>query len=490
MSDQTDLRSACQAFVASAFAALAEEHVLPAPRYHAHMAVGRDYFGDTIMPLAEFTALEALLDQRYAKRFAEPHKRRHPEFAKTYIFSLLEACIARCAHAGDFTPSGPTVEGAIDELLAVLGTRTYDLVCARHVSHLTTASGTEIQIGDVTIMPEPYGPHAAITDRIRREIPGAPRAWNRDLLRPYDPPHALLIVRETTDAADPYAVQSRLSSRLERFLLIARLLTAGTVQSVYEASGVATLISCMDPQIHKAHKGMLDTLVRRTVRLTGDEAPVFTAVSDMIHAADVKRDGIVATSFDVALSKYNHSHTTDSPYEHLVDLATALEGVLIGAENEGEGLTLRLCTRAAALLTSDDDPAIAVFSDVKELYGLRSKLVHGGQITERDLRRVFTRVSTVPADDAEHRFGMALAHAVDRMRDLVRRAILARLCLAEQPNPVWPFSGRTPVDAILADDRQRDTWRRRWHARLASVGADYAGGKPRAAVDIISQEDW
>jgi hypothetical protein len=126
---------------------------------------------------------------------------------------------------------------------------------------------------------------------------------------------------------------------------------------------------------------------------------------------------------------------------------------------------------------------------VKELYGLRSKLVHGGQITEKDLRKVFTRVSTVPADDAERWFGMALAHAVDRMRDLVRRAILARLCLAEHPNLTWPFTGHTSVDAILADDHQRDAWRSRWHTRLASLGADFAGGKPRAAVDTTSQED-
>ncbi|MFE5501349.1 hypothetical protein ACFQ73_02205 [Amycolatopsis japonica] len=489
MSDHPDLRGACQAFVASAFAALANEHVLPTPRYHAYMAVGRDYFGDSIMPLAEFIELEAQLDKHYTERFSEPLKREHAEFAQTYIFGLLEACINRCAQAGDFTPSGPAVEESIEELLEVLSTSTYELVCAQHVSHLTTASGVEIQIGDITIIPEPEDSHRFLTNRIQQEIPSAPRAWNRDLPRPYDPPHTLLIIRETTDTPDPYVVRSQLSAKLERFLLLARLLTAGTVQSDYETSGMTTLIACMNPQIHTSGKGMLDTLVRRTVRLTGDEAAVFAAVSDMIDTVDIKRDGIVATSFDVALDKYNHSHTIGSPYEHLVDLATALEGVLIGADNEGEGLTLRLCTRAAVLLARDDDPATAVFNDVKELYGLRSKLVHGGQIAEKDLRKVFTRVSTVPPGDAERRFGMALAYAVDRLRDLVRRAILARLCLAEHPNPAWPFTGHTAVDALLADDHQRDTWRSYWHTRLAALGADYAGGKPRAAVDTISQED-
>lgn len=325
-----------------------------------------------------------------------------------------------------FHPSGSPIEESIDELLTVLGTRTYELVCTRWVSHLTTGSSTEAQIGDVTVVPEADGPHSVLVDRIRREIPSAPRAWNRDLPHPYDPPHALLIIRETTNDPDAYAVCSRLSTRLERFLLLARLLTAGTVQSVSEVSGMTTLIAPMNPQVHTFNRGMLDTLVRRTVRLTGDETLAFAALSEMIDSADIKRNGIVATSFDVALGKYNHSYSTSSPYEQLVDLATALEGILIGAENEGEGLTLRLCTRTAALVAREDDPAITVFGDVKELYRLRSKLVHGGKITKQDLRKVFVRVSTVPDDDAEHRFGVALAYAVDRMRDLVRRAILAQ----------------------------------------------------------------
>lgn len=66
---------------------------------------------------------------------------------------------------------------------------------------------------------------------------------------------------------------------------------------------MTTLIACMNRQIHTSGRGLLDTLVRRTVRLTGDEAPAFTAVSDMIDSADIKPDGIVATSFDVALGK-------------------------------------------------------------------------------------------------------------------------------------------------------------------------------------------
>jgi len=100
---------------------------------------------------------------------------------------------------------------------------------------------------------------------------------------------------------------------------------------------------------------------------------------------------------------------------------------------------LRLRSRVAVLLAVNDDPARALFNDVDHLYRLRSKLVHGGQISEKELRKIIGRISTVPTEAIENRFGVALGYAVDRMRDLVRRAILARLCLAAEPHPLWPF---------------------------------------------------
>ena len=56
------------------------------------------------------------------------------------------------------------------------------------------------------------------------------------------------------------------------------------------------------------------------------------------------------------------------------------------------------------------------------------------------------------------------------MRDLVRRAILARLCLAAEPDPLWPFAGCVAVDTALVDDETRRYWRERWHERVAERG--------------------
>jgi hypothetical protein len=487
VSNEADLRPAARAFIAAAFDALSAENVIPTPIYHPYVAVGRDYFGDTIRALPEYHELERQVDDAYPERFAGPVPRPHAEFASSYIFGFLEACIARCGRERNFDVDAPAVDESIDELLAVLGTTSSEIVCCRHVSHLTTTSGEEVQIGDVTVVPETE--RRELVDRIQREVRGAASTWNRDDPRPYAPPHSLLIIREISEDPEPYAVADRLSRRLERFLLLARLLTAGTMQSTYEISGATTLVARMNPVMNTFRTGWFGGLVRRTVRLNGDEGSALDALDALIEAADVKREGMVATSFDVALSKFNRSHSSDSPYEHLVDLATALEAALIGAERETEGLTLRLRSRTSALLATDDDPARALFDDVGLLYGLRSKLVHGGQIKQKDLQNTISRISTVSSETIEHRFGVALGHGVDRMRDLVRRAILARLCLAAGPEPLWPFAGDLAVDAVLADDAHRAGWRLRWHERLDALGIGYAGAPPRSAVDFLSQED-
>jgi hypothetical protein len=157
---------------------------------------------------------------------------------------------------------------------------------------LTTTSGEEAQLNDVTVVPETE--MRELTDRIQREVRGAARVWNRDDPRPHAPPHSLLIVREISDDPAAYDVAERLSHRLERFLFLARLLTAGTVQSVYEIAGATTLVARMNPIMNTFRAGWFGGLVRRTVRLSGDEAEAFAALDQLIDAAEVKREGMAA----------------------------------------------------------------------------------------------------------------------------------------------------------------------------------------------------
>ena len=483
-----DVRDTARAFIAGAFDALRKEFVLPTPVFHPYVQVGRDYYGSTIHSVPEYRLLEQQLQELYPQRFSEEPKRLHREFPSTYIFNFLEAGIARCGRLGyrdeqnHFDAQSDAVTETIDELFDILDAPTYEVVCCRVVSHLATESGDELTLGGITVVPESER-FGDINQRIGREIAGGWSAFNRDDPRPYDPPLALLIARERTDAPDPYEVADRLSGTLERFLRLARLFSAGTVYSMYEVRGMATLVSRMNPYMTEFRGAR--TLVRRTVWLNDQHGPAFEAIGELVDQADVKREGMAATSFDVALGKFNGSHHQVSPYEALVDLATALEAILAGGEKENEGLTLRLRNRAAALLATDGDPPRAIFGDVGLLYGLRSKLVHRGQIKERDLRRDLGKISTMPAGEAENRFGVAIGYAVDRMRDLVRRAILARVCLAAAPDPLWPFTG-VSVDAELSDDETRGRWRASWHDRLAALEIEAAARPPRAAVDFLT----
>jgi hypothetical protein len=487
VTDRAEIRDTARRFVAGAFEALAEEHVIPMPIYHPYVAVGRDYYGDTIRGVEAHYELERLLDAAYPERFADPRTRLDAEFASHYIFSFLEACVARCGRADDFDPAGPAVDESIDELLAVLDASTDEIVCCRHVAHLTTTAGDEVTVGDVTIVPEGEIGRGERAGRIAREIAGAARAWNRDDPRPYGPPHSLLIVREIS-GGEPYSVAERLGQRLDRFLLLARLLTAGTVQSTYEISGATTLVARMNPLMREFRFRQFGGLVRRTVRLSGAEGPAFAALGSLVDEAEIKRKGMIAASFDIALSRYNRA-VGDEPYEQLVDLATALEAALIGERRSTGAVTLRLRNRAAALLATDGDRAEALFEDIGRLYNLRSTIVHGGQFFESDLRKAIGAVSTVSPRNLEHRFGVAVGQAVDRMRDIVRRAILARLCLGAQPEPPWPFAGGGKVDAALSDDATRAAWRARWRDRLEELGVGGAADPAPPAVDALVRED-
>jgi hypothetical protein len=138
------------------------------------------------------------------------------------------------------------------------------------------------------------------------------------------------------------------------------------------------------------------------------------------------------------------------------------------------------------LLAAERDPAMSIFADVGRLYGLRSTLVHGGQIKQSDLKKDLARISTMPPGAVETRFGVAVWYAVDRMRDLLRRAILARLCLADGVQPLWPLSGDISVDAMLSDDAMRAIWRAAWRTRLSDLGVKDAADPPTSAVDFLT----
>ncbi|MET9183536.1 hypothetical protein ABZX88_35805 [Kitasatospora aureofaciens] len=478
-----DLKTLAHAFIGRAFPVLAQQHVIPVSVMQPFVRVGHDYQGSDVMSEPEFAALEAALEQAYPARFSEPLKRPHAEFANRYIFSFLEAAIARCAlEGGPFDPDSEPVARSVAELIAVLDSDEYTIHVCRAVSHITTAGDDPVQIGDVTVFPE-----IASCDLIRRTqllIPAVPTAFGGDVPFIYAPPHALVTTSSRCPHSEnPYTVGSNSSAKIDRFLLLARFLHAGTHQSGWEITGASTAVAPLRPRSRTFGTARLDALIQRVTHLSPEDAPAFTALSSAIDEAVVKRGGMVATSFDTAVYRYNRAHEAGDHFERVVDLATALEAVLTG-DDKGEGLSLRLRSRAAALLATRNDTGTAIHNDITKLYDLRSRLIHGGNLPEKDLRKTIMGISTV-ADDAM--FGVALAFAVDRMRDLTRRAFLARLFLASGTAPLWPFGRSTPVDAALADDTTRLQWRAHWRDRLHALGAGAAADPAAPGIDPITR---
>jgi hypothetical protein len=112
-------------------------------------------------------------------------------------------------------------------------------------------------------------------------------------------------------------------------------------------------------------------------------------------------------------------------------------------------VTLRICTRAAIILSMDTEPAPAIFADVKALYDLRSSLAHGAIITQNE-------------------------QLIDRLRDPARRSILMRLLLNSDGR--WPLRADPPppVDQLWTDPAVAEQWRTAWHQGAAALGAPEA----------------
>lgn len=484
VSERDMIAALAHSFIGAAFPALASDHIIPPPRHHPFLDVGRDYSGPDVNG-TEFADLEDALNAAYPERFSEPLTKQHPEFANAYLFSFLEGCVVRCADTGDdvFEADTPPVQVSVDELLSVLDASEYTLTCCRAASQITSASSAPVTIDNVTIYPDSGEPD----DLLRRAIelvPAGPSALNREIPRFYDPPSSLIVTSTITDDGDICGMARTLAGRIDRLLLLARLLFAGTHQSCWQLIGASTLVSRVSPMYRRFEKAVIpDIRMQRVVQLQESDAPAFAGLGALLDSAVVKREGMVATSFDVAVVNYNRSHETGDDFERVIDLATALEAILTGSESDTEAVGHRLRTRAAALLWTDEDPGWAIFRDVSALYGLRSRLVHGARIRETDLRKWIYSVSTVTDGSP---FGVAIALAVDRLRDLVRRSFLARLCLASGADPLWPFEGDMAVDAALSDDGQRRSWRDTWRASLTSItGSDQPAGPAKPAADPL-----
>lgn len=477
-SDAAKITEAAKALAGAAFTKLREVNVVPPSKYQPHLQVGRDYQGSDV-DIPEFAQLCELLDAAFPDRFSAAPGTFPGDYASHWAYSFIEACIARCSHNDEtFEAAAAGVQESIVELFTTLGSPDAMVAVCRLVSHVTTSGGVPVDLHGVRVVPAGF--QGGIHEEISRHIPGGYGAFARDSPRPMASPLSVLTIQD--HGSDRYRIASELTTHIDRFLLVIRLLYASTSQSIYEISGETTLLSQFKPR-SVVFNGSL-ALVQRTVRLSPNNEHAIAGLNKLISTVNRRPYGMLATSFEMALGKFARSFQSGNWDEQIVDLTTALEGALSGSSTTD--ILLRIETRAAVLLAEVNDPAESIFNDIKHLYDLRSKLVHGSSFRESELRKRNRAISTVPENMPA---GTAAAYMVDRLRDLVRRAILMRICLACEPATLWPIHSDEGVDAKLTDDIIRAVWRSRWHERLAEIGAEDAANPAREAGEFFSPEE-
>lgn len=217
-------------------------------------------------------------------------------------------------------------------------------------------------------------------------------------------------------------------------------------------------------------------------RRVGVVEPAYIAGIEAIAARlcelDTRSAEKIPPSLTIAISRFNRSHRAAPWADTLIDIAIGLEAAL--STGEKDEITLRIKSRAANLLARPGDPPRAIFGDVGELLRIRGKVAHGEPIPQKRWQDLFAArgLTQVMVEDR-------LAVLFDRWRDLLRRAILARLLL-DRAGP-WRI-GSPPaagVDEALIDPIQRREWRRAIRQRGTQLGILGAIDKPTPLRDYL-----
>lgn len=480
------IASSARSFITAAFARLAGEGLIPTLKRRPYLSVGRDYDGPRVSSLPEFVALRQDLETNWPDAFDDPNSKLDPEFADDYIFSFLETCVSRCSRDGVFENSSAAVDESIEDLYRSLVAGAHSLTAVRAVSHLTTADGNPVALNGITIAPElpgsdRYAPIRQCCDRVPRAL----AAFNCEYPFVSACPHALLETGGASKGIHSTAdTELRLSAKLERFMLLLRLLTGTTAKTHFEVRGPTTPVAPARPELARMTSSWMMPLIRRTAVVDIEYERPLRELDALLDLSLATTEQYVTTAFQIAVERFNRSFNDES-LTALVDLATALEAVFID-ESDGRGdISLRLKVRSATLLSTSSDPASRIFEDISAFYDLRSVLVHGSDLKQGKLKGKLLGISTVTQKSA---FGIGAAQAVDRMRDLVRRAMLARIGLSTGDSPMWPFGKKVSADSAFADDRFRQSMRERWREVMASIGAPWAVDSLGAPGDILEED--
>jgi hypothetical protein len=473
-----DVGAAGRNLILAAVKALGQQGIVPRRRRRAWIEVGRDYAGSTLMALPEFEQFERAVRESYPDRFDAPFGER--ELAQEYAFSLVEGAIARAVDLDDEdVASSAGVSIAVEELHRLLTRNRDDVIVARVITDVWVEA--PLRIGDVEVRPVgDWGLRDAFID-IDRLIPGAGATLEAETsFGPFTFQFAILVTLASAPVGDPihpgyYMAAREASNRLATALAAIRLATAATTDTVVEVVGPPGYVRLRRPRAVR-HDYNQARLIQRIGRVTLPLAPAIGKLKEQLvgWGGDDTEPHIVG----VALARYDRSFLERPWFDLVVDIGVGLEAALLGG-GDHEEISLRLRSRAATLLATSDDSPAQIYEDVKRLYNLRSDIVHGSNLTQKEIEKELHRISTT---NRTGEAGVKGALALDRGRDILRRAILARALLIQDGR--WPAGKQgkaVDLDGALIEPAAQEDWRRTWRLGLEAIGLGFAADEASVA---------
>jgi hypothetical protein len=385
---------------------------------------------------------------------------------------LVRAVVAMAVvHHEELSEAGRTADHCIDELVAIAGAPDQLFRLIQVVDGVDVAQVDGAEIAGIRLYPAPFPPQHGVS----RFMPEAIHVNESLHLLARGP--AAILVGDVRSDRDRWQVVDSVRQKILRVVTALRLVTAGTINETSEFVGEPTMVHVIPPEATPIPWEELFDWWHRPATIRAEMLPGIARVAALINDWGEDLPSLVP-----AIGRYNRSFRPAIWQDSVVDLAVALEAALAGDSQHELSLTLK--SRAAHLLATGTDSETAIWDDVEDLYDMRSRVVHGDIIPKRRWDAVLAR-ARVPE---KHFDRVRLSAAKDRWRDILRRAILARLTLAGygEEERLWTAKPKAKVDRALADPIQRSAWREAFAARCKALGIP---GANEAAPPLVDRHE-